>query len=232
MKFDSPLTKAVLLRRYKRFLADIETVDGEKVTVHCPNSGSMLGCDLPGSEVCISTSDNPNRKYPHTFEMVRANNVWVGINTSRTNSLVEEALRDGVISDFGHMDEIKREVKVSEKSRMDFRLTVNGKKIFLEVKNCTLASDGTAMFPDAVTSRGKKHLAELIELKQKGFGAAVLFCAQRSDAKEFAPAAHIDPAYAEALSRAKKAGVEALAYRAEVSPQEIKVKIKLPVRLG
>lgn len=232
MKFDSPLIKAVLVRRYKRFLADIETVEGEKVTVHCPNSGSMLGCDLPGSEVCISTSDNPNRKYPHTLEMVRSNHVWVGINTSRTNSLVEEALRDGVISDFGHIDEIKREVKVSEKSRLDFRLTANGKKFFLEVKNCSLASDGIAMFPDAVTSRGKKHLEELIELKQKGFGAAVLFCVQRSDANEFAPASHIDPAYAEALSRAKSAGVEALAYRADVSPLEIKVKIKLPVRLG
>lgn len=229
MTFDSPLIKALLRRRYKRFLADVELEDGKIMTVHCPNSGSMLGCDAPGSEVRISESNNAKRKYPHTLEMVKINGVWVGINTSRTNGLVEEALKNGTISDFGNIGEIKREVKVSEKSRLDFKLLANGATVFLEVKNCSLAMEGTALFPDAVTTRGAKHLEELMELKDQGHGAAVLFCVQRNDAEKFAPASQIDPAYAKTLLLAENAGVAILAYRAEVSPNGIKVATQLPV---
>ena len=254
-----PLESGILLRRYKRFLADVRLADGSSVTVHCPNSGSMLGCDRPGSPVLLSVSDNPRRKYARTLEMVQVEGVWVGINTSRTNRIVEEGLRRGIVRELAGFEELRREVRVSDRSRLDFCLRFSpenpcpvcghdvppnhgdtgvaapcdrrGLTWYVEVKNCTLAADGVARFPDACTTRGSRHLEELVRLVRAGHGAAVLFCVQRADADRFAPAAAIDPQYAADLQRAAAAGVLVLAYQASVSPREIELVRPLPVVL-
>ena len=266
MRFDATLIPATLLKRYKRFLADVRCEGGSVITVHCPNSGSMLGLNMPGSPVLLSRSPNPKRKYPHTLEMVHADGVWVGVNTARANDLVYEGLEQGIINNFGlvktrfsgfsrhHLKElqgtvrphrgccdadnnfgtlrkIRREVRVSEKSRLDFALELEGGNCFLEVKNCTLAQDGVAMFPDAITSRGTKHLEELLLLKQAGHGAAVLFCVQREDTRLFRPAAHIDPQYADTLARVSRQGVMVCAYQARVTPDAVTISAQLPVAI-
>ncbi|MDU9047372.1 MAG: DNA/RNA nuclease SfsA [Candidatus Electrothrix sp. Rat3] len=214
-----------LLRRYKRFLADVALADGTELTVHCPNSGAMRGCSAPGSPVVISKSDNPQRKYAWTLEMVQENGVWIGVNTGMTNKLVHEALVNRVIAEFGPITSIQPEVKVSDKSRLDFLLQTEEGPVYVEVKNCSLVEEGKAMFPDAVTARGTKHLHELVRLldRDKGIRAAVLFCVQRADGQCFAPARHIDPVYAETLVEVQKQGVQVLAYRAEVNPEEVRI---------
>jgi sugar fermentation stimulation protein A len=191
----------------------------------------MLGCSEPGSPVMISQSENPGRKYPHTLEMVKSGSAWVGVNTSLTNKLVREALENGVVKEVGKGFEIFQEVKTSDHTRLDFLLEQNGAKVYLEAKNCSLAENGTAMFPDAVTARGTKHLLELAKLKKEGHGAVVFFCVQRKDADFFSPAAHIDPLYAETLEKVAKKGVLILAYQADVSPQGITITRKLPVEI-
>lgn len=231
MQFDQELQPGTLVRRYKRFLADVRLENDEVITVHCPNSGAMLGCSDPGSPVMLSRADNPKRKYPQTLEMVRSSTVWVGVNTALTNRLVREALENGGINEFGPLDAISQEIKTSANTRLDFLLEQGGKKIFLEVKNCSLAEDRVAMFPDAVTVRGTKHLRELAVLREQGHTAAVLFCVQRSDADCFIPAAHIDPLYAETLAKVAATGVMVLAYQADVSPGEIRVARGLPVKI-
>ena len=195
MQFNQELQSGILIRRYKRFLADIELVSHKVITVHCPNSGSMLGCSEPGSPVMFSRSENPKRKYPHTLEMVRVGSSWVGVNTSLTNRLVREALENNVIAELSELHAITQEVKTSDNTRLDFLLQRKGKNIFLEVKNCSLAENRVAMFPDAVTARGTKHLLELAALKRQGNMAYVFFCVQREDADYFKPAGHIDPVY-------------------------------------
>jgi sugar fermentation stimulation protein A len=192
----------------------------------------MRGCLVPGSPVLLSRSDSPTRKYPHTLEMIHPDGNWIGINTNRTNHLVREAIENGVISEFGKVDAIQAEVKVSDKSRLDFLLSQGKTQTYLEVKNCTLVENGIAMFPDAVTSRGNKHLQELAKLKQSGYGAAVFFCVQRMDGEQFAPAAHIDPIYAQTLSDVAAAGVKVLAYQADVGTNEIKITHALPIKLS
>ena len=232
MQFNQELQTGKLVRRYKRFLADIELENGEILTVHCPNSGSMLGCSEPGSAVIISRSDNPARKYPHTLEMVQADSVWVGVNTSLTNKLVREALEKAIVKEFGNLDSIVQEVKTSANTRLDFVMEQKGKLIYLEVKNCSLTVEGAAMFPDAKTARGTKHLVELASLKRQGNMAAVFFCVQRGDADYFRPAHHIDPIYAETLAKVAAEGVMVLAYGADVSPKGITIARKLPVKLN
>jgi len=231
MRFSPPLQKAVLLKRYKRFLADVRLQDHTLLTVHCPNSGSMLGCAEPDMEVCISDSQNPNRKYRYTLEMVRSGSCWVGINTARANDIVEEGIRGGNIPELDNLQELKREVKISPVSRLDFLLRQGKSEIYVEIKNCSLAENGRAMFPDAVTERGTKHLQELMALRQKGHRAIILFCIQRQDADFFAPAAHIDPQFAAALEQAAAKGVDILAYQAAVSPEEIRILRRLPILL-
>ena len=147
---------AVLIRRYQRFLADVRLAGGQILTVHCPNSGSMLGCSTPGSPVIISRSDNRGRKYPWTLEMVQEQGVWIGVHTGRTNGLVREALENGVIDDFGGVVAITPEVVVSARSRLDFLIETDRGQVYVEVKNCSLAEHRTALFPDAVTTRGAK----------------------------------------------------------------------------
>lgn len=229
MKFER-LYPFTLVRRYKRFLVDVEGEDGRIMTAHCPNTGSMRGCLEPGSPVLLSRSENIRRKYPYTLEMIWVRGCWVGVNTSRTNELVREALEDRVIMEFAGIKRIRREVKVSESSRLDFCIDCRDGPVYLEVKNCTLVEAGTAMFPDAVTKRGSRHLQELISLRQRGFEAAVLFCVQRMDGRDFAPASHIDPDYGAKLAEAARVGVKILAYRACVDQEEIRIRDSLPLK--
>lgn len=229
MKFDSQLIKGCLIKRYKRFLADIELDSGETITVHCPNTGTMLSCSTPGSPVALSTSDNPKRKYPHTLEMVYENSTWIGVNTARTNALVAEAISNGSIHEFENVSKIKREVKTSDHTRLDLHLISESSEIYIEVKNCSLAEDRCAMFPDAVTTRGTKHLNELIRLSREGHRSCIFFLVQRMDVDSFSPASHIDKIYAKTLKEASEQGVLLLAYQAEVSLKSIDVVGKLPL---
>lgn len=231
MKFTVPLQSAILLRRYKRFLADVKLEDGREITVHCPNSGSMRGCSTPGSQVLLSHSSNPGRKYPRTLEMIREGTTWVGINTMRTNGLVAEAIAGGRIAEFQHMDSIQPEVKTSASTRLDLLLTQGDRTVYMEIKNCSLVEDGWAMFPDAVTTRGVKHLHELTDLVARGREGVIFFCVQRMDADRFRPAVHIDPEYTKALKHAHRKGVRILVYQAEVSPEEIRIVRALPFSL-
>lgn len=222
----------VLVRRYKRFLADVLLPDGQTLTVHCPNSGSMRGCSTPGAPVLISHNANPQRKYPWTLEMVREPPGWIGVHTGRTNGLVREALENGVIDDFGAIKAITPEVRVSAASRLDFLLDTEAGPVYLEVKQCSLVEEGVALFPDAVTSRGAKHIRELARLVTGGAGAAVLFCVVRGDALRCAPAARIDPVYAATVAWAVGQGVRFLAYQAEVSPNQVCLRRKIPFCLA
>ncbi len=229
MLFDQELKQGTLIRRYQRFLADIKLPDGSTITIHCPNSGSMRSCSDPGSPVCYSRSGNPKRKYPHTLEMVHNGSTWIGVNTARTNAIVAEALESGLIDELRGFETMKREVKTSDTSRLDLMLEKDGKKTYIEVKNCSLVQDGKALFPDAVTARGTKHLQELARLVSEGHGGVILFLVQRRDALRFAPAAAIDPLYAATLAQVRRAGVLAMAYQAEVTPEKIEVTGSLPV---
>ncbi len=228
MQFDAPLLPATLIRRYKRFLADVRLENGETLTVHCPNTGTMLSCSTPGSPVRLSISDNPKRKYPHTLEMVRDNGTWVGVNTSRTNKLVIEAIQRGLVPELSPFDAIRAEVKTSAGSRLDLMVSWGEKRTYVEIKNCSLAENGCAMFPDAKTVRGTKHLNELIRLKNEGHQTCIFFLVQRMDADRFSPASHIDPVYGETLMKANREGVQILVYQAEVTPEEITVVRNLP----
>lgn len=228
MHFAAPLIRGTLLRRYKRFLADVQLVDGKIITAHCPNTGTMLSCSTPGSAVYLSISANPKRKYPHTLEMVKDNGTWVGVNTSLTNKLVAEAIAEDRIPEFANPDSVKAEVKTSSKSRLDLLITQHDQFTYVEIKNCSLAIDGCAMFPDAVTTRGTKHLNELVRLKKEGFNSCIFFLVQRMDADKFRPAVQIDPAYGKTIIQALAEGVQVLVYQAEVSPAGIEVVRPLP----
>ena len=229
MKLEN-LQPALFLRRYKRFLVDVKLPDGAEITVHCPNTGSMKGCLFPEGPVMLLGSDNPKRKYRYSLEMTQTvGGDWIGVNTWRTNKLVHEAIANGVISEIGTVDSIHPEVRVSEKSRLDFLLEKDNLKIYLEVKNCTLVENAVAMFPDAVTTRGTKHLNELISLQEQGDQAVLFFCIQREDTKQFSPACHIDLIYSETLKKAVNRGVVVLAYQASVNPKEILIKKNIPV---
>jgi sugar fermentation stimulation protein A len=221
MRFKSRLIRGTLIQRYKRFLADVRLENGEIVTAHCTNTGSMMGCKEPGSAVYISRSENLGRKLPYTWELINADGGWVGINTMHPNKLVPEAVESGVIKELCGYATIRREVKVSAHSRLDLCLEGSNGSCFVEVKNVTLAINGTAAFPDAVSERGTKHLKELMRLKRQGHRAAIVFVIQRGDCDSFRPADEIDSEYGRWLRRAVKAGVEALPYRAKVTATEI-----------
>jgi sugar fermentation stimulation protein A len=229
MHFSSPLQPATFLRRYKRFLVDVLLPDGQEITVHCPNTGSMQGCLAPGCAVRLLAATNPKRRYGYTLEMTRPDQEWIGVNTSRTNALVQEALVNGVVTELGPIDHYRPEITVNAGSRLDFLLHSGSQAIYLEVKNCSLAHDGVALFPDAITTRGSKHLHELMALRRQGHGAVILFCVQRGDASRFAPASLIDPLYARTLAEAMQAGVMALAYQAEVGEEGITIRRSIPV---
>ena len=231
MIFPAPLDPGILLKRYKRFLADVRLRDGTEITIHCPNSGSMLSCSRPGSAVYISRSASPRRKYPFTLEMIKEDSTWIGVNTSLTNHIVVEGIENGDIPELRHPDSIRREVKVSAASRLDVLLTKGTRDIFMEIKSCTLAVDSCAMFPDAVTSRGTRHLRELADLVKQGREGILFFLVQRLDANSFRPAAHIDPVYARTLAEVHSQGVRILVYQAEVLPEGIRIVGALPFSL-
>jgi len=228
MQFETPLQSATLVKRYKRFLADVTTAEGRKITVYCPNTGTMRSCSTPGSQVMLSTSPNLNRKYPQTLEMIRENDTWIGVNTGLTNTIVAEAIHEGRIKEFQNIDRITREIVTSKSSRLDLLLEQRDKKIYVEIKNCSLVEEGWAMFPDAVTTRGTKHLEELASLVEQGHQGVIFFCIQRSDADRFRPAAHIDPVYASTLAEVSNKGVQIIAYQAEVRPESISIRKAIP----
>ena len=235
MRFPGQLTSGVLLQRYKRFLADVKLASGENITAHCPNTGSMLGCMKPGSRVWLSRSDSKTRKYPWTWELVEVDGALVGINTSRTNAIVAEALEHRRIPQLSDYTQVRREVVVpgNRRSRMDFLLAGPGvPDYFLEVKNVTAAvSEGIALFPDAVSARATRHVQELQGLMADGFRCGMLFCVQREDVSLVQPADEIDPAYGKALRQAAKAGVDVLAWRARISTREVVLDCGLEVGL-
>lgn len=231
MRFPSKLIPGTLVQRYKRFLADVRLADGAVVTAHCTNTGSMLGCKQPGSAVYLSRSASDKRKLPYTWEMIRVNGSWVGINTIHPNRLVAEAIAAGSIPELCAYKTIRREVKVGAHSRLDLCLEGNLESCFIEVKNVTLAFDGAAAFPDAVSERATRHLKELMRLKRKGLRAAVVFVVQRGDCDHFRPADEIDPEYGRWLRCAVKAGVEALPYVATVTPRKILLTHRIETRL-
>ncbi|GGB59429.1 sugar fermentation stimulation protein [Roseibium aquae] len=226
MQFPVPLESGRLVKRHKRFLADIVLdSDGSEVTAHCANPGSMLGLKAPGSKVWVSRSDNPKRKLRYSLEIVEADGALVGINTGYPNKLVEEGLLDGRIPDLNGFDMLKREVKYGQNSRIDILLEGGSHaRTYVEVKNVHLMRvPGLAEFPDSVTARGAKHLGELAAMVREGHRAAMVFLVQRPDCDRLKLAADIDPAYAKAYEAAIAAGVEAYAIGCEVTTTGIAV---------
>lgn len=230
MLLPSPLLSGTLIRRYKRFLADIELPDGTIVTAHTPNSGSMMGCAVPGSPALISRSESATRKYPFTWELVQVNGIWIGIHTGYPPKLVREGVKNGIVAELQGYTTIQPEVACGE-SRIDLFLDGGDSPCWVEVKNVTLVEKGIALFPDAVTTRGQKHLRELRRLVGKGERGVIFYVIQREDAEAVAPADRIDPEYGRLLREVIADGVEALAYRACVTPAEIKLEKRLPVLL-
>lgn len=230
MKLSPPLEKASLLRRYKRFLADIETPSGEIFTIHCPNTGSMKNCWVENSPCWYSDSGNPKRKYRHTLEVTTTpEGALAGVNTGRANALVEEAINGGVVTELQGYDSLRREVRYgAENSRIDLLLSGDAGDCYIEVKNVTLAEGGRGLFPDAVSSRGAKHLRELQKLAEDGVRAVLFYCVQHTGIETVEAARDIDPAYAAALDEAVAAGVEVLAYRARIGAGEIALAEVIP----
>lgn len=224
MRFPSELVSGRLVKRYKRFLADV-VLDGtgEEITAHCANPGSMLGLNRPGSRVWLSKSDNPARKLKFSWELVEADGALVGINTAHPNGLVEEALRASRIAELAGFEGLRREVKYGRNSRVDILLTgADGRRTYVEVKNVHLMREaGLAEFPDSVTSRGAKHLAELAGMVEEGARAVMVYLVQRPDCDSLRLARDIDPAYGEAFDAARRRGVEAYAIGCRITPEEI-----------
>lgn len=226
------LTSGILLKRYKRFLADIRLENGSIVTAHCPNSGSMRTCADPGMKVWISESSNPKRKLPFTWELIEMPTSMVGINAILPNRLAKTAITNGQIPEITGYHEITPEVTTNAGTRLDFCVrSSDGKTCYIEIKNCTFVENGFASFPDAVTSRGKKHVEELERLVNKGFRCILLFIIQRMDAEYFSPADQIDPQYGKALRKAVSNGVEILVYDTSIDVNAINLRNRLPVLL-
>jgi sugar fermentation stimulation protein A len=231
VRFPDRLVEGRLIRRYKRFLADIQ-LPGEVVTAACPNTGALTGCCTPGSRVWLSESTSASRKYRHTWEIVEVGKVMVGINTMRPNALVAEAIAAASIPELAGYASVRREVAYgTERSRVDLVLEEPGRApCYVEVKNVTsAAARGIAEFPDAVSERGARHLRELMRLKAAGLRPVQLYCVQRGDVGEVRPADGVDPVYGRTLREALAAGVEVIAYRARVSAREIRITERIPV---
>ncbi len=229
MEFPSPLTRGTLLRRYKRFLSDIELETGQEIVAHCANPGSMMGLAEPGSEVWLSPNTNPKAKLDWRWELVRVGGDLVCINTAHANRVGEEAIGAGEIPELAGYASLRREVKYGQNSRIDILLEDDARPpCYVEIKSVTLrrpdgAHPGAAEFPDSVTKRGAKHLAELANMVDSGARAAMLYLVQRGDCDHFRLAADIDPAYAAAMTDARARGVEALCHECGVTPRGIEI---------
>jgi len=236
MIFDPPLERGTLLQRYKRFLADVVLEDGSTITAHCPNPGSMLGLNMPGSPVWLSKSPDPKRKLAYTLELIEVEGpnsgefVTVGLNTMHPNRLVAEALAADAIPELTGYATHRREVAYGANSRVDFLLQAPDRAAcWLEVKNCHLRRAGTlAEFPDCVAARSAKHMRELAAMTAAGDRAVVLFVVQRTDCDRFAACHELDPAFASALEEAAAAGVEVLAYACDISPSRVSIARSVP----
>lgn len=244
LPISEPLLPGVLLRRYKRFLADVRLDDGRELTVHCPNPGRMTTCAEPGAPVRISDSGNPRRKLRHTLEMVRMGRTWIGVNTMRPNAAAAHFVQRGAIPELAGYDPPRAEVVYGDggRSRIDLLLEAPGRRrCFVEIKNTTLRVDAgrgadgrrrwAAAFPDAVTERGRKHLEDLASVVAAGERAVLFFFVGRADCTFFRPADEVDPAYGAALRQATAAGVEALAYRMRWSARGVEILERLEVDL-
>ncbi len=236
MKFPSPLVRGTLLQRYKRFMADVKLDSGETVTAHCANPGSMLGLKDPGTRVWLSRSDNPKRKLKFSWELLQvdlgAGPALVGINTSHPNTIVTDAINAGAVSELLGYENLRREVKYGQNSRIDILLEDPNKPLcYVEVKNVHLMREaGYAEFPDSVTARGAKHLGELANMVSEGSRAVMFYLIQRDDAQRFGLAEDMDPYYAECFRTATRAGVEVLAYSCKLDPVEgIEIDGKIPL---
>ena len=232
MEFSSSLIEGRLIKRYKRFLADVALPDGTVVCAHCPNSGTMKTCAPQDARVWISPSTNPKRKLKFTWELVEVEGRMVCVNTHLANSVVEEGIQKNKIRELQGHSNIRREVKYGENSRIDLLLEKDDEKTWVEVKSVTLdVGNHISAFPDAVTTRGTKHLRELMKMKEKGDRAVLLFCVNRSETKGVKAAEDIDPTYAKTLREAAGKGVEILAYGCEISNKGVWLEKSLPVYL-
>ncbi len=234
MEFTPALQPATLIKRYKRFLADVVTPAGESLTLHCPNTGAMTGCATPGDTVWYSTSANLKRKYAHTWELTQTQNGdFICVNTLQANNVVKEALRGNLLPELSGYTKILSEVKYgTERSRIDFMLQADNKvNCYIEVKSVTLSEQGSGFFPDAVSLRGQKHLRELMSVVMHGERAVLLFAVLHSAITRVSPARHIDAKYAQLLCEAQECGVEIIAWRAELSADGLTLTSPLPVCL-
>lgn len=227
-----PLVRGTLIKRYKRFLADVTLENGTTVTAHCPNTGSMTDCCEPGRPVYLSVHDSPKRKYPYTWELIQMPESLVGVNTLVPNRLVKQAVQTGQVAELAGYAEVRSEVRMGARSRVDLMLQDDKRgTCHVEIKNCTMVRKGRAYFPDAVTTRGLKHLHELAARVSKRNRSVMFYLIQRMDAEEFQPADHIDPAYGEALRQVVAHGVEILAYDVHIDLQGIRLNRRRPCRL-
>lgn len=239
MKYRPELLKGTLIRRYKRFLADVRLDGGEELTIHCPNTGSMKHCAEPGDEVWFQASSNPARKYVHTWELARTRRGhYIGINTGRANELVMSAIEEDLVAEFRGYQKRERERRYgNERSRIDILLSehVSQPDCYIEIKSVTLldvpVSSGIGYFPDAISTRGSKHLRELMAVVEQGARGVLCFCVQHSGIREVRPAAHIDPVYSETLIQAAASGVEVIALKARLSPTGLRITGSVPVRI-
>jgi sugar fermentation stimulation protein A len=232
MKFEKKLLKGTLVKRYKRFFADITLEDGTLVTAHCPNTGRMTTCGTPGDTVFIQPNDNPKRKLKFTWELTKTKGGYIGVNTVRPNHIVFEGLENGLIKELKGYDKHLKEKKYGNNSRIDILLEKEGgQSCYVEVKNTTLLQDGNLVFPDAVTERGLKHLVELSEMVKQGHRAVMFYLCNRPEGDCFSPATEVDPEYCKALLKAHKNGVEVLAYRATHTLSASKLGKKLKIKL-
>ncbi|MEO1137137.1 MAG: DNA/RNA nuclease SfsA [Pseudomonadota bacterium] len=235
MRLPSPLKRGRLLRRYKRFLADIELADGRTITAHCANPGSMLGVAVEGAPVWAHEHGDKKRKLAFSWELVEVDETLIPVNTANPNRIASEAIDAGVIPELSGYGDIAREVKYGEGSRIDLLLSGRRRKnpCYVEIKNVHLSrTPGLAEFPDSVTTRGAKHLSELARVAAAGDRAVMLFVVQRSDCRRFAPAGDLDPAYAKALKSAHSAGVELLCYDCEVTTEEVVLRKALEIEVN
>lgn len=232
MRFPHPLVHGTLIRRYKRFLADVLLDSGQEVTAHVANSGAMLGTSTPGMEVWLSPANSPTRKLAWSWELCRVDGALIGVNTAWPNAIAAEAVAAGMIPELAGYATIRREVKYGKNSRIDLLLEAAERPTcYVEVKNVHLKRGEWAEFPDAVTARGAKHLLELRDMVAAGARAVMLYLVQREDCIGFRPAADIDPAYAKGLLAAKGDGVEAICYTCRMGLEDITIKDRLPIQL-